>query len=162
MTREHRVSRRVLLGAACAAPVLSAVEGPLARHPGLDPGPTFSSRPSQVRWIPDQVRNDEGWRRASPFQRRLESWRRWDRALVLVRRAEISFRALGVEADEALYDRRLGAFTRALLRLLRTPAPDLACLALKLDLAVDHEVAELTGGRACLIVLKRDARRLAR
>ena len=128
MTREHRVSRRVLLGAACV--------GALASAAGAFP--------------------------SSSFQRRLESRRRWDRALALVRRAENALRATGGEADEALYDRRLGAFTRALLRLLRTPAPDLRCLALKLDLAIDHEIAELTGGKACLLVLKQDARRLAR
>ena len=57
--------------------------------------------------------------------------------------------------------RRLGAFTRALKRLIRTPAPDLAALALKLDLALAHDVAGLTGGKACLLALKRDARRLA-
>ena len=32
-----KLSRRALLGAACAGPVLGAVEGPLSRHSGLDP-----------------------------------------------------------------------------------------------------------------------------
>jgi hypothetical protein len=142
MTREHRVSRRVLLGAACAAAV------PI-------PAGAFA---------------------ASSFERRLEAWRRWDRAIALVRRAAVRLehcrtaapRPAGdgnanddAAADEALFDSRLGAFYRALRRLLRTPAPDLRALSLKLDLAVEHEVAELTGGKACLIALKRDARRLA-
>lgn len=127
MTREHRVSRRVLLGAACV--------GALAASRALP---------------------------ASSFQRRLESRRRWDRALALVRRAEAAMRAAEGGPDDDLFDRRLGAFYRALRRLLRTPAPDLRALALKLDLAIDHEIAELTGGKACLIALKRDARRLAR
>ena len=129
MTREHRVSRRVLLGAACV--------GALAASAGAFP--------------------------SSPFQRRLESRRRWDRALALVRRAEMALRtAQAGGADDDLFDRRIGAFYAALKRLLRTPAPDLRCLALKLDLAIDHEIAELTGGKACLLVLKRDARRLPR
>jgi len=97
----------------------------------------------------------------SSFQRRLESRRRWDRAVALLRRAESALHAAEGDADETLFDRRLGAFYRALRRLLRTPAPDLRCLALKLDLAIDHEIAELTGGKACLIALKQDARRLA-
>jgi len=36
----------------------------------------------------------------------------------------------------------------------------LKALALKIDLTVDHEVAELTGGEACVAALKRDAARL--
>lgn len=139
MTREHRVSRRVRLGAACVR-LLSASARAF---------PSSSFQPL-----------------CSPFQRRLESRRRWDRALALVRRAEARLEPWRIAAegdpDETLFDRRLGAFYRALRRLLRTPAPDLRCLALKLDLAIDHEIAELTGGKACLLALKRDARRLAR
>lgn len=44
----------------------------------------------------------------------------------------------------------------ALKRLLRTPAPDLPALALKIELAVDEEVATLAGGERCLAVLKAD------
>lgn len=136
MTREHRVSRRVRLGAACSRPAIKRALAVSAR--------VFPS---------------------SPFQRRLESRRRWDRALALVRRAEARLEPWRIAAegdpDEALFARRLGAFTRALQRLLRTPAPDLRCLALKLDLAIAHDIAELTGSKACLLALKRDARRLA-
>ena len=49
----------------------------------------------------------------------------------------------------------------ALKRLLRTPAPDLPALALKIELAVDQEVATLAGGERCLEVLKADGWRLA-
>ena len=44
----------------------------------------------------------------------------------------------------------------ALKRLLRTPAPDLTALALKIGLAVDEEVATLAGGERCLAALKAD------
>lgn len=64
--------------------------------------------------------------------------------------------------DDDVYDRVLGRFNRALRALVRAPAPDLAAFSAKLDLAVDHEVATLTGGEACMAALKRDARRLAR
>jgi hypothetical protein len=49
----------------------------------------------------------------------------------------------------------------ALKRLLRTPAPDLPALALKIELTVDEEVATLAGGERCLAVLKTDGWRLA-
>lgn len=49
----------------------------------------------------------------------------------------------------------------ALKRLLRTPAPDLSALALKIELTVDQEVATLAGGGRCLAVLKADGWRLA-
>ena len=57
----------------------------------------------------------------------------------------------------ALEDLRYGA----LKRLLRTPAPDLPALALKIELVVDQEVATLAGGERCLAVLKADGWRLA-
>ena len=122
--REHRVSRRVLLGAACAFP--------LVRHPGLDPGPTFlSPLPPQGRWIPGQARNDEEKDGADEQSRAVT---KWNRAVATLRRAET---------------------------ILKAAAPDLPALSLKIDLAVDHEIAELTGGDRCLASLKADARRLA-
>ena len=59
------------------------------------------------------------------------------------------------------YDRRLDRFSAPLRSLLRTPVPDLPALVVKLDLAIDQDVATLTGGEACMAALKRDARRLA-
>jgi hypothetical protein len=134
--REHRVSRRVLLGAACALP--------LTRHPGLDPGPSlFSSEP--VSWIPDQVRDDE----------------KWERNLAAFRRAQAVIDAAVSEPDQRRYDALLDTFTTTLRRLLRTPAPELPALALKIELAIDQVAWESTGGEACMAALKRDARRLA-
>jgi hypothetical protein len=49
----------------------------------------------------------------------------------------------------------------ALKHLLRTPAPDLPALALKIELAVDEAAATLAGGEPCLAVLKADGWRLA-
>ncbi|MGA9580898.1 MAG: hypothetical protein WBR13_02880 [Allosphingosinicella sp.] len=49
----------------------------------------------------------------------------------------------------------------ALRRLLRLPAPDLAALALKLELAVADQAWELTGAEDCLADIAADARRLS-
>jgi len=129
--REHRVSRRVLLGAACA--VLSFAEGPA--HP--------------------------------EFRRRIRSsahvgHERWNRALATFRRAQAIIDAAVHEPDQDRYDALLDTFTAALRRLLRTPAPDLPALSLKIELAIDHLAWEHTGGEACMAALRRDARRLAR
>jgi hypothetical protein len=66
------------------------------------------------------------------------------------------------EPDQRRYDALLDTFSNALRRLLRTPAPDLPALSLKIELAIDQAAWESAGGEACMAALKRDARRLAR
>jgi len=145
---DHNLSRRAVLGA--------AVVPLLARHPGLDPGSTGLPTPETERWIPDQVRNDG----------------KWERALAAFRAAEVELRHYETltagapweeqAAIEEAYGDRLDAMYAALRRLMRVRAPDLPGLATKIVLAVDHEVATLTGGEACMAALKRDVLRLAR
>ena len=120
--REHRVSRRVLLGAAWTFPLVLAA-------PRRRPGP---------------------------------STEKWDRNLAAFRRAQAVIDAAVHEPDQRRYDALLDTFGNALRRLLRTPAPDLPALALKIELAIDQAAWESTGGEACMAALKRDARRLAR
>jgi hypothetical protein len=86
---------------------------------------------------------------------------RWDAALTRFRGAEAAVRA-GRSASEARFDRLSDTYYTAMRRLLRTPAPGIAALARKLELAVDEEIFTLTGGEACLAALTRDARRLAK
>ena len=86
---------------------------------------------------------------------------RWNTALSRFRGAEAAMRA-GRSASEARFERLSDAYHAALRRLLRTPAPDIAALASKLEFAVDEEVFTLAGGEACLTALTRDARRLAK
>jgi hypothetical protein len=62
---------------------------------------------------------------------------------------EETYGALG----DAMYER--------LRELLTAPAPDVAALAVKLDLVVEHEVATLDGGAACFEAVRGDAHRLA-
>ena len=125
--REHRVSRRVLLGAACGC----AFAGPAGAFP------------------------------SSSSQQRLGSTQRWNRALAACQHAEAVLDAAIHEPDEDLYGDLVVAFNRTLRTLLRTPAPDLPALSVKLGLAVDHYAWELTGGEACMAALSRDARLLA-
>jgi hypothetical protein len=64
--------------------------------------------------------------------------------------------------DERLCD-RLGARRDAALKaLLRTPAPNLAALAFKLDMLIAEQAWEITGGELCLAAIRRDAHRFAR
>jgi hypothetical protein len=45
---------------------------------------------------------------------------------------------------------------------MKVRAPHLAALALKIEIAIDQEVASLSGGELCLAALRRDVRRLMR
>ena len=102
----------------------------------------------------------------------MEVEEKWRRALARLRAAEAEVRAVArltaggtAEEEEALqevYDARLGDHSEALRRLMKVRAPDLAALAVKIELAIDEEVGSLTGGEACLAALKRDVRRLIR
>ena len=156
--REHRVSRRVLLGAACAVPLI--------RHPGLDPGSSFpsprqpDSRPPDRR-APRALRGNAEKRGRGDEKPVLGPVEKWRKAVARFRRAEAILDAAIHEPDEDLYGDLVVAFNRALKRLLRTPATDLAALSFKLHLAVDHAAWELTGGEAGMAALKQDARRLA-
>ena len=100
----------------------------------------------------------------------MEVEEKWRQALARLRAAEAEIRAVAqltaggtVEEEEALqevYDARLGDHSEALRRVMKVRAPDLAALAVKIELAIDEEVGSLTGGEACLAALKRDVRRL--
>jgi hypothetical protein len=71
-------------------------------------------------------------------------------------------RGFPCEDLEAAFARVDSLRLAALRRLLRLPAPDLAGLALKLELAVADTAWELSGCDSCLALAAADARRLAR
>ena len=78
---QHKLSRRAVLGAALAAPVLSFAEGPVlsgVERPVLSfaEGPALSAVPAPTPFVPGEV---EG--RTSPLQRN------WQKALTRYRRA---------------------------------------------------------------------------
>ncbi len=131
--REHRVSRRALLGAAFLPLIPSDV--------------TRSASDATNGGLPVS-------------EECALACEEWIRGVRRFRQAEAVLKAAAHEPDEERYGDLVVAFNRALRKLLRTPAPDLPALALKIDLTIDHEVAELTGGDACLAALRRDARGL--
>jgi hypothetical protein len=140
---QHKLSRRTLLAGACAVPAL--------RHPELVPGSSWSPAGEVENWLLKQVQHD-----GSALHDR------WQKAAALYARAEAGLEALAHTLDDNLYDRVLGRHNAALARLLRTPAPDLAAVARKLDLVLAHQVFELSFAEPCLAALRRDAWRFAR
>jgi hypothetical protein len=161
--RDHKPSRRALLGAAVAIPFV-----PFSRHcedPGPEPGDAAI-----------QVGGGDGLGAAlvdlrSPSARSAGNDGDWREALAALREAEAAMRAFlertagapdeAQEAVEAEMDARLDALGPALLRLLEAPAQDLEALAVKIETIVAHEAWSSSGGEACLANLARDARRLA-
>jgi hypothetical protein len=102
---------------------------------------------------------------------------RWHRALARFRRAEAALAAFRVEEAllpawvrdgphgerlEARYAALDGVRIAALRFLLKTPAPDRASLAFKIDLLFDEDVPSLPGAALCLAAVRADAHRLAR
>jgi hypothetical protein len=85
----------------------------------------------------------------------------WSRALGRFREADAALAALAHTPDQDRYDRAGSRHDRALVRLLRTPAPHAAALADKIDLLIAHQAWEYRAGEACLATLRADARRLA-
>jgi hypothetical protein len=63
--------------------------------------------------------------------------------------------------DEALYDRLGDRHDAAMKRMLRTPAPDLGALAVKLETLFGEQAWEMRGGELCLAAILGDARRLS-
>lgn len=153
--------RRAVLAAARAAPLAAPLlPAPLAaallpltldRHAGLEPASAFSgTKEGKGRCIPDQVR-DDGKGTVS----------HWTRALAAFRRAEAAVAALEGHPDEEAFGRAHDRFNILFRRLLAHPAPDIAALADKLEIAAAAELADLTYTPLDLEALAQDARRLA-
>lgn len=138
--REHSCTRRDLLAGAVVAPSAVTLAGPAASAPATAVA--------------------------------TEGIRRWVVALSGVTGAEAAMADFARETrgkarsfeEQDTFDEQfsdlLVAFNQALRRLMRVPAPDVPALGLKIVLAVDEDVASLSGGEACMKQLKEDARRL--
>jgi hypothetical protein len=85
---------------------------------------------------------------------------RWHRALARLDEAEAALAAAAGAPDD-VYDPIGARHEAALQRLLRTPVPDAAALARKLELALDERAGEFFGDEAAMKAIKRDARRIA-
>jgi len=86
----------------------------------------------------------------------MAGFKAWERGLPAERRAFPACRDLEERFGD-LNDLRHAA----LRRLLRIPSPDLAALALKLELVVADQAWELVDTETCLEAIAADARRLA-
>jgi hypothetical protein len=86
---------------------------------------------------------------------------RWGRALGRFRAADAAIGAARHSDDEALYDRLGDRHEAAMKRMLRTPAPDLGALAVKLETLFGEQAWEMRGGELLLAAVLRDARRFA-
>ncbi len=156
------LSRRSLLGAAVAAPALLGA-GPTTSSPfalcqrtkpyacwakalaaygeaeaALEDFRSHVAEPAERRWL--GVR--ERWPTNHDFDADTEVRRAIDDAMAEFNPIDDGYAALD------------GVRTTALKRLLRTPAPDLRALALKIELAVDSEIWELELGEPCLAGIK--------
>ena len=150
----HNPSRRALLGAVVGLPLLprhceersdEAIQGGVGGSAGL------------LRDARNDGKGDpETWQRALARLQAVEAEVR------AVEQATAGGTAEEEDALEPVYMALLGEHTKALVRLMKVRAPDLAALAMKIELAIDQEVGSLTGGDACLAALKRDVRRLMR
>ncbi|HYG28621.1 MAG TPA: hypothetical protein VD887_00240 [Allosphingosinicella sp.] len=107
--------------------------------------------------MPDRARHDE-----ETAERQSFAVTKWDRALSHFRQAEAALAALEGHPDEDAFGRAHDRFNAALSRLLAVPAPDVAALATKLEVAVAAELADLTYAPPALAHLAEDARRLSR
>jgi hypothetical protein len=155
----HNLTRRALLGAGVGAWAEGQGLGRVPPVPGA--GPTASDAGAARGHGQVHVPDDPRWTRALAAYRRAEArvaaFKAEEARLPLARRAFPACADLEERFGE-LDDRRFAA----LRRLLRLPAPDLAALTLKLDLAIADQAWELTGAEDCLAAIAADAGRLAR
>lgn len=180
-TNGEEVSRRAVLGAAVAVPLLSLpLDGGgkvgVAFGPGegsAAPRSASESTPSheQVAMSPGHGCERPGDVRtcSSPLEGEGSSWHE---ALAAYRSAEAAVEAAGrvcsaapraaIGAAEDAFGDRLEEMYEALRRLLVVPAPDLASFLVKVDSAFEHEIATLAGGEPCVAAIRGDLRRLAR
>ena len=162
-SREHSFTRRALLGAAVAVPLLPLDGGGrvAVRVKFGEASQALPSVSDPVCALPFPL--EAKWREL------LRAFRRIDFARERFQEAS-SAKAYGpgrrpFDEQEAL-DRRFGEIVdrvdEAMLAVLEAPAPDLEAIAVKISLIADHLVWELEGGEDCLVWLEADARRLSR
>ena len=156
---QHKLSRRALLGAVCASPLVRHAP---SRHSGLYPESTLSSpAPEGRRWIHD--RDPSGTVRGTvppEHQVRDDEVALWARGLARLQQTQAVLDSARSEPDQDRYDALLDAHAAALTALLALPAPDPAALAAKLDHIVGHQAWENSGSEDCLEILRHDAMRL--
>src|SRR4051812_49531808 len=141
------LTRRALLGAACV-PVLVGPDTGEARGPLHQPSPSAAAGPPP--------RSGEEWERALGAFRTA-------RAAVLEIEAATAGASLAEEEDWLpRHDAACDRMEEALLRAIALPAPDLAALAVKLELLFAHGIEPNAVDDAWLAAIREDALRLLR
>jgi hypothetical protein len=155
-------SRRALLGAAVGLPLLPVKEAVAARaltplhHAAHGPPPPSG----EDLWGRAVAAYEEAAGEVRAFERSFDGRSRQARPAQDDRDSRgKSFEEIA-ELEER-YGELGGVMHSRLRRLLKHPAPDVAALAVKLDLVVEYEVGTLEGGEACFAAIRRDAHRLA-
>ncbi len=133
-----KLSRRTLLGVACAAPFSPSPSLPRKRE-------SIGSPDQAGKGLDPRFRGDDV---------------KWQRALARFRSAEAALKALEGDPDEDAYGRAHDRFNLAFRRLVASPAAGLAALADKLEIAAAAEAAETTYAPPDLAALAHDARTL--
>jgi hypothetical protein len=145
---DHNPSRRALLGAAVALPLVPASS--FRRRPE-----TILPAETERRWTPDQVRGDAEWDKGLAA---------FEAAQTAVWEIEAATAGYGFDEEEALlpaHEAACEAMETALGRLLLVPAPDLAAFATKLDLFFEHELEPHSAEDDVLAAIREDVGRLA-
>ncbi|HEX8468951.1 MAG TPA: hypothetical protein VF620_14220 [Allosphingosinicella sp.] len=150
---QHNPSRRALLGAVVALPLLP-------RHCEERSDEAIQSGAAPRAGLLRSARNDGEGRDRARWTKALDRLRAVEAEVRAIERATAGKPAEEEEALEAVYLARLGDHSEALRRVMKVRAPDLAALALKIELAIDEEIGSLSGGELCLAALRRDVRRL--
>jgi hypothetical protein len=158
----HNLTRRAVLGAAFAAPAVLVS--------AAAPDPAMTRRWNRALAALRRAKAAEKAFRDGPMAAADRVWHavraRWPRDYDFEADPDARAAVHAAFAACAPWEERLNDFEAAhfaaIKRLLRTPAPDLPALARKIELAVDYEIAELTGGAQCMAALKADAWTLAR
>jgi hypothetical protein len=152
----HNLTRRALLGVGVGVCVgrdshlLTVPSAAAVERGDFSPTPARDSRQATVpRWN----RSLAAFRRA---EARMAAFKAQERLLPEARRAWPACRDLEERFGD-LNDLRHAA----LRRLLRIPSPDIAALALKLELVVADQAWELVDTETCLEAIAADARRLS-
>jgi len=156
----HNLTRRALLGVGVGVCASGARGTVLVRVPMAEAEPAPEGEGAERGHVQVHVPSPARWTRAlAAFRRaeaRMAAFKAQERLLPPERRAFPACRDL---------EERFGDLNElrhaALRRLLRIPSPDLAALALKLELVVADQAWELVDTETCLEAIAADARRLA-
>lgn len=180
--QEHSSTRRRVLGAVAALPVLilTGLPSPVTARTPADPGRTRQSSTAREAWDRRLARylrlhdrwkaeaetgafraaNDEFAGARAGLVARFGSWEKARKSRIGKPLCRVAFARVS-EAEDAFYDRFTAPLNRAIIQLVHTPVPDLPALLAKIEVIQKHEPDAEDGLRRPPIeLLREDVRRL--